>query len=153
MKIGYKWIREFVDLDAGALEAAKALTMSGTEVEGAVRQGVPGQVVCARILEAHRHPNADKLFVCTVDAGSGPLQVVCGAPNTREGMTSAFAPIGTDLGGGFVVKKAKIRGVESFGVLLSEREIGLTDDHTGIMEIEAVCEPGAPLGEALDLED
>ncbi len=153
MKLGYKWIREFVKVDRGADEVAKALTMSGTEVEEIVHEAIPRSVIAARIVEVKPHPDADKLKICMTDTGSGILQVVCGAPNCRDGMISAFAPIGTDLGGGMVVKKARIRGVESFGVLLSERELGLTDDHTGIMEIEADLKPGDVLIDALNLED
>jgi len=153
MKLGYKWIIEYLDIRREAHEAADALTMSGTEVEGIIHETIPREVVCARLIEVKQHPDADKLKVCTVDTGSETLQVVCGAPNCREGMLSAFAPIGTDLGPGMKVKKAKIRGVESFGVLVSERELGLTDDHTGIMEIEADLKPGDVLVDALDLED
>ncbi len=153
MKISYSWIREFVDLDVDAATAASALTMSGTEVEELAHQSVPREVVCARIVEARRHPNADKLFVCMVDTGRETLQVVCGAPNTRSGMMSAFAPVGTSLGPDMQVKKAKIRGEESFGVLLSERELGLTDDHTGIMEFDVETKPGDVLTDALGLED
>ncbi len=100
-----------------------------------------------------QHPDADKLKVCMVDTGTETLQVVCGAPNCRVGMISAFAPVGTDLGPGMLVKKARLRGQESFGVLLSEKELGLTDDHTGIMEIEKDLKPGDVLLDALDLED
>lgn len=153
MKLGYKWIIEYLDIRREAREAADALTMSGTEVEEIIHETVPREVVCARLIDVMPHPDADKLKVCTVDTGSEKLQVVCGAPNCREGMLSAFAPIGTDLGPGMKVKKAKIRGVESFGVLVSERELGLTDDHTGIMEIEADLKPGDVLVDALDLED
>ena len=153
MKISYSWIKEFVDLDVDAAAAASALTMSGTEVEEVVHQTVPPEVVCARVVEAKKHPNADKLFLCTVDTGTETLQVVCGAPNTRSGMMSAFAPVGCDLGPGMLVKKAKIRGEESFGVLLSERELGLTDDHTGIMEFDVETRPGEALVDALGLED
>ncbi|HNQ85096.1 MAG TPA: phenylalanine--tRNA ligase subunit beta [Deltaproteobacteria bacterium] len=153
MKISYSWIKEFVDLDVDAAAAASALTMSGTEVEEVVHQTVPREVVCARVVEAKKHPNADKLFLCTVDTGTETLQVVCGAPNTRSGMMSAFAPVGCDLGPGMLVKKAKIRGEESFGVLLSERELGLTDDHTGIMEFDVETRPGEALVDALSLED
>ena len=153
MKISYNWIRDFVDLDVDVHEAAAALTMSGTEVEDITHQSVPREVISARIVEAKKHPNADKLFVCTVDTGKETLQVVCGAPNTRSGMMSAFAPVGCDLGPGMLVKKAKIRGEESFGVLLSERELGLTDDHTGIMEFDVETKPGDILVDALGLED
>ena len=153
MKLGYKWISEYLDARPDAYEAARALTMSGTEVEGIVHESIPREVICARLVEVRRHPDADKLKVCMVDTGSETLQVVCGAPNCRVGMISAFAPVGSDLGPGMKVKKARIRGVESFGVLVSERELGLTDDHTGIMEIEADLKPGDVLLDALDLED
>lgn len=153
MKIGYQWIKEFVDLDVDAQAAATALTMSGIEVEEVAPSTIPAGVVAARILEVKPHPNADKLSLCSVDAGQGPVEVVCGAPNVRPGLLSAYAPEGVDLGGGFVVKKAKIRGVASVGILLSEKELGLTDDHTGIMEIEADLQPGTPLLDGLDLTD
>ncbi|MGD0210373.1 MAG: phenylalanine--tRNA ligase subunit beta, partial [Desulfomonilia bacterium] len=153
MKISYNWIKEFVDLDVDVHSAASALTLSGTEVEDITHQSVPKEVICARVLDAKKHPHADKLFVCTVDTGKETFQVVCGAPNTRAGMMSAFAPVGCDLGAGMLVKKAKIRSEESFGVLLSERELGLTDDHTGIMEFDMDTKPGDVLVDALGLED
>ncbi|HHO75735.1 MAG TPA: phenylalanine--tRNA ligase subunit beta, partial [Deltaproteobacteria bacterium] len=153
MKIGYKWIKELINIDEDAYKVAEALTMSGTEVEEIVHETIPSEVVCAKIVEVKAHPDADKLSLCLVDTGSEHLWVVCGAPNVAAGMMSAFAPVGTDLGPGMKVKKAKIRGVESFGVLLSERELGLTDDHTGIMEIDADVNPGDVLVEALELED
>ncbi len=153
MKISYNWIKEFVEIDVDAYTAASALTMSGTEVEDITHQSIPPEVICARVVEARKHPDADKLFVCTVDTGKESLQVICGAPNTRTGMMSSFAPVGCDLGRGMLVKKAKIRGVESFGILLSERELGLTDDHTGIMEFDVDVKPGDVLVDALGLED
>ncbi len=153
MKISYNWIREFVELDVDAAAAAHALTMSGTEIEEIEHQSVPREVICALITEVKPHPNSDKLFVCRVDTGKETLKVVCGAPNTRAGMISAFAPVGTNLGPDMLVKKAKIRGEESFGILLSERELGLTDDHTGIMELEGSLKPGDVLTDALGLED
>ncbi len=153
MKLGYKWIRDYVNVDKDALEVARALTMSGTEVEGIVHEKIPREIIAARIVEVRPHPDAEKLKICMVDTGTETLQVVCGAPNCRPDMISAFAPIGADLGQGMVVKKVKLRGQESYGVLVSERELGLTDDHTGIMEIEADLKPGDILIDALDLED
>jgi len=153
MKISYNWIREYVDLDADVYRASEALTMSGTQVEEILPQSVPREVICARVTEVRPHPNADKLLVCMVDTGKETHQVVCGAPNTKAGMMSAFAPVGCDLGNGMLVKKAKIRGEESFGVLLSERELGLTDDHTGIMEFDCETHPGDVLVDALNLTD
>ena len=153
MKIGYKWLKDYIDLTCDAHEVARALTMSGTEVEEIIHEAVPREVVCARITKVWQHPDADNLFMCLVDTGSEELQVVCGAPNTREGLMGAFAPVGTVLGEGMKVKKAKIRGQESYGVLLSERELSLTDDHTGIMELGDDLSCGAVLVDALDLED
>jgi len=153
MKLSFAWIKEFIALDVDAFAAARGLTMSGIEVEDIAPSTIPACVLAARILDVGPHPNADKLSICTVDAGAGPVQVVCGAPNVRPGLVSAYAPEGSDLGNGFIVKKAKIRGVESLGILLSEKELGLTDDHTGIMEIEGAVEPGEGLLERLGLAD
>ena len=153
MKISYSWIKEFVDIDADAPAAADALTMSGIEVEEVSRSTIPRQVVCARILKVKPHPNADKLSLCLVDAGKEPVWVVCGAPNVRPGLMSAYAPEGADLGNGIVVRKTKIKGEVSVGVLLSERELGLTDDHTAIMELEGNVKPGESFVQNLGLED
>jgi len=153
MKISYKWIREYIDLHEDAYAFAHALTMSGTEVEEIIHETIPREVVCAQITEVKPHPDADKLSVCMVDDGKENVQVVCGAPNVRQGMMSAFAPVGSNLGEGMKVKKAKLRGVESFGILVSERELSLTDDHAGIMEIDGDVKPGDILLDALDLED
>ncbi|MEA2102329.1 MAG: phenylalanine--tRNA ligase subunit beta [Thermodesulfobacteriota bacterium] len=160
MNISYRWIKEFVDIDMDANALADCLTMSGTEVEGVVHQTIPEEVVCARILEVTPHPEADRLHVCTVDNGSEHLQVICGAPNVRKGLMVALAPQGCILGEGMKIKKSKIRGVESFGMLVSEKELGLTDDHEGIIEIDQIDEkamdrvrPGDCFLRALDLED
>ncbi len=153
MKISYKWIREYIDLPEDAATVAEALTMSGIEVEEIVHERIPEEILSARIVAVRAHPGADRLSVCRVDVGGEELEVVCGAPNVRAGLMSAFAPVGANLGPGMLVKKAKIRGVESVGVLLSEKELGLTDDHSGIMELEDGIEPGVRLSAALDLED
>jgi len=153
MKLGYKWIREYVNIQASAEEAARALTMSGTEIEELIHETIPHEIIAAGITEVRQHPEAEKLKICMVDTGRETLQVVCGAPNCRAGMITAFAPVGTVLGADMVVKKAKLKGQESFGILLSEKELGLTDDHSGIMEIEKDLKPGDVLLDALDLED
>ncbi len=153
MKISYNWIKEFVDIDAPAAEVASALTMSGIEVEGLEHSTIPEEIISAKIIEVMPHPNADKLSICMVDAGSGdPIRVVCGAPNVRTGLVSAYAPEGAMIGD-FKVKKAKIRGEESFGILLSEKELDLTDDHTGIMELDDEHKPGLSLLTSNSLED
>ncbi len=153
MKISYNWIREFIDIEASAADVASSLTMSGIEVEGLEHSTIPGEIISAKIIEVLPHPNADKLSICMVDAGSDdPIKVVCGAPNVRAGLVSAYAPEGATIGD-FKVKKAKIRGEESFGILLSEKELGLTDDHTGIMELDDDLKPGVSLLESNNLED
>jgi phenylalanyl-tRNA synthetase beta chain len=153
MKISYNWIKEFVDIDAPAAEVASALTMSGIEVEGLEHSTIPEEIISAKIIEVMPHPNAEKLSICMVDAGSGDtIKVVCGAPNVRAGLVSAYAPEGATVGD-FKVKKVKIRGEESFGILLSEKELGLTDDHTGIMELDDDLKPGSCLLKTGNLED
>ena len=153
MKISYNWIKEFVDIKASADDAASALTMSGIEVEGIEHSTIPHEIISAKIIDVMPHPNADKLSICMIEIGTGePIKVVCGAPNVRTGLVSAYAPEGVAIGE-FKVKKVKIRGEESFGILLSEKELGLTDDHTGIMELGNDLKPGLSLLKAVNLED
>jgi len=109
--------------------------------------------VVGEIVEYEKHPNADSLSVCKVNAGGELLQVVCGAPNARAGLRAPFAAIGTTMPGGLEIKKAKLRGVESFGMLCSARELGLAEDSSGLMELPADLRPGAPITEALGLDD
>ena len=153
MKISYNWLKEFVDIDAPAEDVATALTMSGIEVEGLHHSTISSEVIAAKIVELRQHPDADKLSICMVDTGKGELvKVVCGAPNVKAGLVSAYAPEGVTIGD-FKVKKAKIRGEESFGILLSEKELGLTDDHSGIMELDEKIKLGASIVNAMNLED
>jgi len=136
MKIVYSWLKEVVDIHVPAEELADALTGAGLEVASIKHIQVPEKVVVAKVLEVARHPNADRLSVCTVDAGdAAPLTIVCGAPNVAAGMTVPLATLGAVLGPDLTVKQAKIRGVESFGMLCSPRELGLSDDHSGIMSL------------------
>jgi len=154
MLLSFKWIKDFVDIDENPYKVADALTMSGIEVEDVVHVSIPGEVVCVRVVDVMPHPNADRLSIARVDTGREKLDIVCGAPNVRPGMLSALAPPGVVLADGMKVKRAKIRGVESPGILVSERELGLTDDHTGIMEgIPDGIRPGESLVQAMDLED
>ncbi len=154
MLLSFKWIRDFVDVDEDPYKVADSLTMSGIEVEEVVHVTLPEEVICVRIDDVMPHPNADRLSIARVDTGKENLDIVCGAPNVKPGMLSAFAPPGVALADGIKVKKAKIRGVESPGILVSERELGLTDDHTGIVEdIPAGVKPGEVLSKAMDLED
>jgi len=147
VKFAESWLREWVDPDLDTEALAHRLTMIGHEVDGLEWHGreLHG-VVVGEVLEVARHPNADRLSVCQVRAGGDEVyEVVCGAPNVRQGLKSPFAPAGTTLPGGFKLRKAKIRGVESNGMLCSAAELGLGDDADGIMELAA----GASAGEAL----
>jgi phenylalanyl-tRNA synthetase beta chain len=124
--------------------------VDGTEALGASLDGV----VVGRIEKAEQHPQADKLKVCSVNIGAGEnLQIICGAPNAREGLKVAVATIGSVLPGDFKIKKAKLRGVESYGMLCSGKELELSDDHDGIMELGSDAELGQPLAEYLGLKD
>jgi len=138
MKLTLSWLKEHLDSEASLEAIVGKLTMIGLEVEEVedrAKAFAPFRV--ARVLSAEKHPNADRLRVCTVDPGDGTeVQVVCGAPNARAGMIGVFAPAGTHIPGtGIYLEKGVIRGVESHGMLLSERELGLSDDHDGIVEL------------------
>ncbi|HEU4704750.1 MAG TPA: phenylalanine--tRNA ligase subunit beta, partial [Sphingomicrobium sp.] len=145
MKFTLSWLKEHLDTDCSAAGIADKLTAIGLEVE---ELSNPAEALAdfkvARVLTAERHPQADKLQVLTVDSGEGAVQVVCGAPNARSGMVGVFGPPGTTIPGtGLLLKVAAIRGVESHGMMCSSRELGLGDEHDGIIEL-----PGdAPVGE------
>ncbi len=154
MKISEKWLREWVDpaLDTQAL--SHQLTMAGLEVEGI--EPVAGHfsgVVVAVIVTATPHPDADKLQVCEVDTGDGQVQIVCGAPNARPGIKVPLATVGAVLPGNFKIKKAKLRGVESQGMLCAEQELGLSDGSDGLMELPADAQPGTDVRQYLQLDD
>ncbi len=146
MKFTLGWLREHLDTDATLDQVVEALTRVGLEVEGVHNPGdtlAPFRV--ARILSAERHPQADKLQVLSVDAGDGPLQVVCGAPNARAGLIGVFGAPGTHVpGAGITLKVAAIRGVESNGMMCSARELEIGEGHDGIIELPA----DAPVGES-----
>ncbi len=154
MRISVAWLGEWVDTGADAAALASRLTMSGIEVEAIdPAAGDFEGVVIGEVLAVERHPGADKLMVCQVAGGSAaPLQVVCGAPNVRAGMKTPLALEGAKLAGG-VIRKAKLRGVESSGMLCSARELGLSDEHEGILELPDELVTGASLREALALDD
>ncbi|MEQ9452286.1 MAG: phenylalanine--tRNA ligase subunit beta [Pseudomonadales bacterium] len=154
MKFSEAWLREWVEPDLDSAALLQQLTMAGLEVDGV--EPVAGEfsdVVVARIEACEAHPDADKLRVCTVNDGQGQHQVVCGAPNARAGLVTAFARVGAVLGGDFKIKKAKLRGVESFGMLCSASELGYGDDHDGIIELAEDLSPGISVREALQLDD
>ena len=155
------WLREFCDPKLTTTELAVLLTMSGMEVESLEPVAPPfSKVVVAMVLSVERHPGADRLQVCTVDAGSGsPLTIVCGAPNVRAGMKVPCALVGATLppaeegAAPFTIKLGKLRGVESQGMLCSARELKLADDHSGLLELPADAPLGRDLREVLQLDD
>ena len=147
MKVPVGWLQEYVEIDADVQQLADALTFSGIEIEAIHRLGLTCTgVVAAEVREVTPHPNADKLRVCRVFDGNTEHQVVCGAPNVAAGGCYPFAPIGAVLDRGeFKIKKAKLRGVESAGMLCASDELGLSDDHGGLLDLPAGTEPGTPL--------
>ena len=156
MKFPLSWLREHLDTGASLAAIADALNRIGLEVEGIEDRGaVLAPFRIARVIEAVQHPNADRLLVCRVDPGDGrEVSVVCGAPNARAGMIGVFAPPGTHIPGtGVDLKVGKIRGVESAGMLLSAREMGLGEDHSGIVELPAAAPVGESYGAWAGLDD
>src|SRR5947209_7352549 len=151
MKIPYSWLAEWVDVPWDAAELGSRLTMAGFELDGLEAAAPPfSGVIVAQIVSAERHPQADKLQVCKVSVGSGePVQIVCGAANARAGLKSALATVGARLPGDLNIKAAKLRGVESQGMLASARELGLADVSNGIIELPADAPVGKPLREYL----
>ncbi len=155
MKLTLSWLKEHLQTDVGIGEIAEKLTMLGLEVAGVTdRAAGLGDFVVGEVLEASKHPNADRLRVCIVNIGAGTVQVVCGAPNARAGMKGVFAAAGQYVpGAGFKLKKTEIRGETSNGMLLSMREMGLGDDHDGIVELSDNATPGASAVDAMGLAD
>ncbi len=155
MRIPYSWLAEWVSVPWSPQELGSRLTMAGLELEALEPAAPPFcGVVVAEILSAEKHPQADKLRVCRVSMGQGePLQIVCGAPNARAGLKSALAVVGAKLPGGLEIKAAKLRGVESAGMLCSAKELGLTDASNGIMELPSDAPVGKALREYLALDD
>jgi len=154
MKFSESWLRSHVPTDATGDELSAVLTAIGLEVEEVTALGGSLQhVVVARIVEAVRHPEADRLQVCRVDAGQGELlQVVCGAPNARAGLVAPLAMVGARIGE-LAIKAAKLRGVESNGMLCSAKELGLDEDTSGLLELADDAPVGTPLADYLGLPD
>ncbi len=155
MIVSRRWLEDLLGRPLDVTELEERLHMLGAPVEAVVplHQDL-GDVVVARVLEAAKHPNADRLTLCRVDAGSGePLEVVCGAPNVAAGRLYPFAPVGAVLPGGLKLERRKIRGVASNGMLCSAKELGLGEDHAGILELDTDAAPGTPLLSALPLAD
>ncbi|WHZ20770.1 MAG: Phenylalanyl-tRNA synthetase beta chain [Rhodanobacteraceae bacterium] len=154
MKFSENWLRSLVDIDADRAELTRRLTMSGLEVAGAeVMGGSLEGVIVARIVACDAHPDADKLHVCRVDTGQGEVQIVCGAPNARAGLVAPLATVGVKLANGITIKTAKLRGVESQGMLCSAKELGIDADASGLMELPADAPVGKPLADYLGLPD
>lgn len=155
MKFTLSWLKEFLETDASAEAIAEKLTAIGLEVESLENKAAAlAPFTVAEILEAHPHPDADKLRVCKVLAHDGERQIVCGAPNARAGIKVILADIGVTIPrDGFQIKKAKIRGIESGGMLCSADELGLGKDSAGIMELPAEAIVGAPIVPLLGLDD
>jgi phenylalanyl-tRNA synthetase beta chain len=155
MKVSLSWLREYIPIDLDPQEISDRLTMAGLEVDGVESlYDYLDNVIVAQVVEARQHPNADKLTCCAVDIGKGELSpIVCGAPNVREGMYVACAKPGAVLPGDFKIKKSKLRGEPSHGMLCSAAELMLADDASGIMDLEGDLVAGTPLASALELDD
>ncbi|MFK7855186.1 MAG: phenylalanine--tRNA ligase subunit beta [Granulosicoccus sp.] len=155
MKFSEKWLREWVNPPVDTQELGDQLTFMGLEVDEIVSAAPDFKgVIVARIASVSQHPDADRLRICEVDDGTSELvQVVCGASNARSGLITALAQVGGKLPDGTKIKKAKLRGVESMGMLCSASELGLSDDKAGIMELTANAPPGTSLIEWLELDD
>src|ERR1700721_2867921 len=156
MKLTFGWVKKHLDTDRPLDEIAAKLTMIGLEVERIEDKAkVFAPFVIARVVDAKQHPNADRLRVCMVDIGKGdPVQVVCGAPNARSGMKGVFAPPGAFIPGKNVtLGVGKIRDVESRGMLVSEAELQISDDHDGIIDLPDDAPLGAPYANYAGLDD
>ncbi len=155
MLISLNWLRDYVDVPESAEKLAEDLTMLGLNVEGVEHRANPlSEFVVGKVLECERHPDADKLSVCKVDVGDGEAKsIVCGAPNVREGLTVSVILPGRHLPDGMKIKKTKLRGVKSEGMICSEIEMGLGTDAAGILEMETDKPLGTPLSELYGRED
>ncbi|MEE4208464.1 MAG: phenylalanine--tRNA ligase subunit beta, partial [Parvularcula sp.] len=155
MKFTLSWLKDHLDTDADLDTIIAAMVKVGLEVEDVIDPtDTLAAITVGHVVGAERHPDADKLQVCRVMTKDGEQQIVCGAPNAREGIKVAYAPVGTYIAGlDVTLSKAKIRGVESFGMLCSSRELEIGDDHDGIMELPADAAVGTPLANLIGLDD
>lgn len=157
MKLSYNWLKDYIKCDLSAQQIADAMTSIGIEVDGVeeteVIEGGLKNVVVAQVLTCVEHPDSDHLHITTVnDGGPEPVQVVCGAPNVAAGQKVLFAQVGAVLPGDFKIKKSKIRGVESFGMICAEDELGIGESHEGIMVLPEDAVPGTPAKDYLHIE-
>ncbi len=155
MKVSLNWLKDYVDLPADPRELARQLTMGGLEIEAIDSAGAAlAGVVVAQVKASQKHPNADKLSVTQIDAGGGQLlQIVCGAKNYQVGDKVPLATIGTRLPNGTEIKQSPLRGVDSFGMLCSARELGLSEEASGLLILDPAAMVGAPIAAALGMED
>ncbi|PAU93924.1 phenylalanine--tRNA ligase subunit beta [Aliifodinibius salipaludis] len=158
MKISHNWLKEFVDLELSPEETAEKLTLIGLEVEEVTDFGSKLEgVVVGEVLDVSDHPNADRLRICQVDIGAEKNQIICGADNVAKGQKVPVAtvdttlPVETDNGEPFTIRKAKLRGEKSNGMICAEDELGLGEGHSGIMVLDNSLKPGTPMNEAIDL--
>src|SRR5881398_3568416 len=159
MIVSRRWLEALLDRPLDARDTAERLTMHVAPVDAVVplHQEL-GDIVVARVLEVKKHPNADRLTLCLVDAGGaggtgGPVEVVCGAPNVQAGKLYPYAPVGAVLPGGVKLERKTIRGVESNGMLCSAKELGLGQDHAGILELDTAAAPGTRFADAVPVAD
>ncbi|HTY05203.1 MAG TPA: phenylalanine--tRNA ligase subunit beta [Gemmatimonadales bacterium] len=155
MNVSRRWLEALLDRPLDARETADQLSNLCAPVDGIVPLHHDlGEVLIARVLEVQKHPDADRLSLCQVDAGAGgPVEVVCGAPNVTAGKTYPYAPVGATLPGGLKLERRKIRGVVSNGMLCSAKELGLGQDHAGILELDTAAAPGTRFLDALPIAD
>ena len=154
MKFSEQWLREWVNPSINVQDLADQITMAGLEVDSI--EPVAGEftgVIVAEIVSLEKHPDADKLNICQVNNGTETVQIVCGAANARAGLKAPLATIGANLPGDFKIKKSKLRGVESFGMLCAETELGMADSSDGLMELSADATAGMDIREYLQLND
>ena len=146
MKISYSWIKDFLDINLTIDEVAETLTMLGLEAEISTNFDELEEIIVGEIQAIKKHPNADRLNICKVFDGVNTLPVICGANNVSKGIKIAFSPVDSVLPGNFKIKEAKIRGEISKGMICSERELGISDEHDGIMILDenAICGQSLP---------
>ncbi len=154
MKITYNWLKEYIDVPWDWRQLVDKLTMSGLETESVTDLAAGFQhMIVGQVVQCRPHPDADRLSICTVDIGTDTRDIVCGAPNVQAGQKVAVALEGATLAGGMQIRKTRIRGVASAGMICAEDELGLGVDHQGIMVLDDGLTPGTPLAPALGLED
>ena len=156
MKISYNWLKDYLECDLAPEAVAQALTSIGLEVDSLEQiEEIPGGlagVIVAEVVECVEHPDSDHLHITKLNTGEGDLlQVVCGAPNVAAGQKVLLATVGTVLGEDFKIKKSKIRGVESYGMICAEDELGIGESHDGIMVLDPEAVPGTPAKDYLGL--